>query len=165
MKKSIAVLLTGVLLAIGLAGCVAPVPSTLPSASGVLPSDIPSGTEDPNIVSPSATPTPAKVEFDDNDVSFELRENPTSSYRWQVNVAPEGILRLEGDEYDADDNPNNLVGVGGWHEWEYEAIAAGEATVTFNLAHVGDASEIIETRAWKVVADSNRKIVSAQPVQ
>jgi inhibitor of cysteine peptidase len=56
----------------------------------------------------------------------KLNENPTTGFSWQMNTT-DG-LAVVNDEYIAPDT--ELVGAGGVHEWEIQAVATGTQQVT-----------------------------------
>jgi len=56
----------------------------------------------------------------------KLNENPTTGFSWQMNTT-DG-LAVVSDEYIAPDT--ELVGAGGVHEWEIQAVATGTQQVT-----------------------------------
>jgi inhibitor of cysteine peptidase len=68
--------------------------------------------------------------------TVELQENPSTGYRWQVDVSSStnlSILRLEdrGFASGAGDSRKPLLGAPGVHRWSIAALSAGSARVTF----------------------------------
>ena len=57
---------------------------------------------------------------------IKLNENPTTGFSWQMNTT-DGLAVIS-DEYVAPDT--ELVGAGGVHEWEIQAVAAGTQHIT-----------------------------------
>jgi inhibitor of cysteine peptidase len=71
--------------------------------------------------------------FENGTVFYlKLSENPTTGYSWELERS-EG-LNLLGDEYIQDEPPAEMeqpiVGAGGAHIWELEAVAKGEQQLT-----------------------------------
>ena len=60
-------------------------------------------------------------------IVVRLAENPTTGFSWKM--APSSGLEIESDEYVADDAPDDMVGVGGTHEWRIKVTGAGEQTI------------------------------------
>lgn len=60
-----------------------------------------------------------------------LIENPTTGYRWETEASPEGVLKLIVDQYEQDEAPEGMTGVGGVHTWVYRGQAQGDVTLTF----------------------------------
>ena len=57
-----------------------------------------------------------------------LDSNPTTGYQWEVAEIDEAVLKQQGTEYDADSS--QLVGSGGEETFTFEAVGAGETTLT-----------------------------------
>ena len=74
------------------------------------------------------------VDAEANDVSVTLRSNPTTGYEWSYTVSEEGILSEVSNEYESDDNPEGMVGVGGSHNWLFEAVGPGDVTLSFSYS-------------------------------
>ncbi len=64
-------------------------------------------------------------------LTITLRGNATTGYVWQMAKGTDGkIVKKISDKYTADNT--GLVGSGGDHVWTYQAVAAGETTITLN---------------------------------
>ncbi|KAF5412857.1 MAG: hypothetical protein C5S43_01225 [Candidatus Methanocomedens sp.] len=69
----------------------------------------------------------ASMELKTGDTFYvKLNENPTTGFSWKMNTT-DG-LAVVSDEYIAPDT--ELVGAGGVHEWEIQAVATGTQKVT-----------------------------------
>ena len=62
--------------------------------------------------------------------TLQLRSNPTTGYSWQL-VEPLDKRHLEkvSNDYQADANPERMVGVGGTENWTFKAIQSGKAII------------------------------------
>lgn len=62
--------------------------------------------------------------------SIQLRSNPTTDYSWQL-AEPFDKTRLEkvSNHYQADANPNRMVGVGGTETLMFKALKSGHAKI------------------------------------
>lgn len=72
-------------------------------------------------------------------IILELRENPTTGFTWHQSWAPEAALRLAQDNY-LPDRPQ-LAGSGGTRQFVYEALAAGQVTITVQYGRWWDGGE------------------------
>jgi inhibitor of cysteine peptidase len=74
-----------------------------------------------------------------------LKGNPTTGYSWHFEVSGDGVLALVSECY-SDSSQNVLVGGGGRYIWNFKALKAGEATVTFKYyrAWEGESSATAE---------------------
>ena len=86
----------------------------------------------------ACTQTPSTVNLDEERVSrcplelargqtvlINLRSNPTTGFRWQVQDAAPGVLRSLGPEvYTSSDN-GQLLGSGGQSTWRFQVFAPG----------------------------------------
>ena len=61
----------------------------------------------------------------------QLKENPTTGYRWVMEMEPEGVLQLIVDAYAQEDAPEGVDGAGGVHNWVLCALREGEARLVF----------------------------------
>ena len=69
----------------------------------------------------------ANMELKTGDTFYvKLNENPTTGFSWKMNIT-DG-LAVVSDEYIATDT--ELVGAGGVHEWEIQAVDYGTQQVT-----------------------------------
>lgn len=89
-------------------------------------------------------PTIAKV---------ELNGNPTTGFSWVYTIAPDDIIKIVSEDYIQDSNPQNFAGVGGTFVFIFEAVAQGEATVTFHYLRPWEDVPPIKTVVYKAVVD------------
>lgn len=69
-------------------------------------------------------------------ITIELKENPTTGYRWTVSTIDEVLLEPEGDEFWPPDQAT--PGAGGLRGFFFRAKAAGSTALT-----------LINKRAWQ----------------
>jgi inhibitor of cysteine peptidase len=74
-----------------------------------------------------------------------LKGNPTTGYSWHFEVSGDGVLALVSECY-SDSSQNVLVGGGGRYIWNFKALKAGEAAITFKYyrAWEGESSATAE---------------------
>ena len=83
-----------------------------------------------DIVTLTAEDNDASVTLDvGGSVVFELEENPTTGYRWQIGSTT-GVLALEDDDF----SPGEGVGAGGWRRLRFVATEPGNVVVLLALA-------------------------------
>ena len=82
-------------------------------------------------VTPDADPVQCTVK--DNVVTFCLDSNPTTGYNWTA-VLDGDCVELTRDEYKQHESAPNMGGVGGYQYYDFTAVKAGTATVTFTYA-------------------------------
>lgn len=66
-------------------------------------------------------------------IGFKLAENPTTGYVWSWEQNGSGSVLLVSDNYKQDKANKLMVGVGGEHEFIYQAVTDGEVILTFTL--------------------------------
>jgi len=69
-------------------------------------------------------------------ITIELKENPTTGYRWTISSIDEVLLEPEGDEFLPPDQAT--PGAGGQHRFFFRAKGAGSTALT-----------LISKRAWQ----------------
>lgn len=69
-------------------------------------------------------------------ITIELKENPTTGYRWTIGSIDHALLAAEGDEFVAPDQKN--PGAGGVRRFFFRAKAEGSTALT-----------LINKRAWE----------------
>jgi inhibitor of cysteine peptidase len=69
-------------------------------------------------------------------ITIELKENPTTGYRWTIGRIDEGLLAIEGDEFMPPGQKS--PGTGGVRGFIFRAKAAGSTAIT-----------LINKRAWQ----------------
>lgn len=112
----------------------------------------------------TAAGTQYKSEVNDQgkELCIKLSENQTTGYTWKTKLDPEGIVKLQDDEYEVESHASGMVGVGGIHEWDFAPVAAGEAQIVFELVGPGTGAAVSETITYDVTVDSSLKITAAQ---
>ncbi|MBH2033584.1 MAG: protease inhibitor I42 family protein [Pseudomonadales bacterium] len=86
----------------------------------------------------ACTQTPSTISLDEERVSrcplelargqtvlINLRSNPTTGFRWQVQDAAPGVLRSLGPEVYSNPEDSGLVGSAGQSSWRFEAAQPG----------------------------------------
>jgi inhibitor of cysteine peptidase len=69
-------------------------------------------------------------------ITIELKENPTTGYRWTIGSIDEALLAFEGDEFLPPDQKS--PGTGGMRRFLFRAKAEGSTALT-----------LINKRAWQ----------------
>lgn len=103
----------------------------------------PHPTSKPTMPNTTINNTANKQHFKVGDTfSIQLRSNPTTGYRWQL-VEPFDKTRLEkvGNHYQADANPNRMVGVGGTEIWTFKALKSGQAQIQLHYVRSWEKQE------------------------
>lgn len=91
----------------------------------------------------------------DGAVEFCLSANATTGYQWNAEILGD-CVRLTDSRYVQDDNPGGLVGVGGRQYFEFAAVKAGTATVTFTYSRASvSPDDKVVTALLTVDADRN----------
>ena len=72
----------------------------------------------------------------DAKITIELKENPTTGYRWMISTIDEAFLVPEGDEFLPPDH--KIPGAGGLRRFFFRAKRAGFTALT-----------LINKRAWQ----------------
>ena len=68
--------------------------------------------------------------------TVELAGNPTTGFTWVYTISPEGVVGEVSNEYIPDKTHTNVVGSGGKFIFVFEALAEGEAEVSFSYLRV-----------------------------
>jgi len=90
---------------------------------------------------------------------IQLKENPTTGYRWEMEMESEGVLQLIVDTYGQDEAPEGMVGVGGVHTWVLRGLAEGEARLVFRyIGPGGDDRTPAATVALSYVVGSDLQV-------
>ena len=61
-------------------------------------------------------------------IIVELEENPTTGYSWNLTYS-EG-LELSEDNYTQENNTEEMVGAGGFHQWTFKLTDTGEQKIS-----------------------------------
>jgi inhibitor of cysteine peptidase len=60
-------------------------------------------------------------------IVVRLAENPTTGFTWKMKLSKG--LDLESDKFIADDAPEDMVGVGGTHQWRIKVVETGKQKI------------------------------------
>ena len=114
-------------------------------------------------VSLAACSTPATGDsYKDKTATIVLEENPTTGYTWAVSVDDSSVISMKSDKY-YEANDKNVVGAGGVHQYVFEAMGPGTATITFELGQQWDGGEKgTETKKYNVTVGDDGKIASLE---
>ena len=90
-----------------------------------------------------------------SEVTLVLESNPTTGCTWSVKVVDESIAKFVGSEYQQNDNPGGMVGVGGHDTLTFQCLKQGETKVELNYGHAWNAEEVYDRKeaVIKVNAD------------
>jgi len=84
-------------------------------------------------------------------LTISLESNPTTGYGWQVVEMDSAILQQTGEpEYKQASGAEDLVGAGGVETLRFEALAAGETTLTLGYMRSWESNPPIETFTMQV---------------
>lgn len=72
----------------------------------------------------------------DANITIELKENPTTGYRWSIGGIDQALLAAEGDEFLPPDHKS--PGAGGLHRFFFRAKSEGSTPLS-----------LINKRAWQ----------------
>jgi len=87
-----------------------------------------------------------------------LKSNPTTGCSWMVKVADENVAVVESIEYQPDENPAGMVGVGGVDHIKFKAVGAGSTTASLDYGHAWNPEEVYEKKTAQITVDSNLHI-------
>jgi len=65
-------------------------------------------------------------------ILVSLAGNPTTGFRWELQLTGAGVLEPEGDTYEV--AAGHKIGSGGTHRFRFIAKAPGRATIALRLA-------------------------------
>lgn len=95
-------------------------------------------------------------------MTVELTGNQSIGYVWVCSMKPKGIVREVSARYVIDPGlyPNGMppAGTGGKYVFTFEPVSMGEAELTFTLWYRGAPSESGETKVYKAVVDTQKKL-------
>lgn len=102
---------------------------------------------------------PSECQIYDNKLIITLNENPTTGYRWEFQMDKNDIIEFESDEFNGDENPLGLDGVGGKHFWVFKGVSTGIVALTFKYRRPWEeANNVIETKSFLISVGKNGKI-------
>lgn len=112
-----------------------------------------------------AAPVPAPGDsVKGRTATIVLEENPTTGYTWAVNVDNPSVISLKEDKYFSKAE-KNLVGVGGVHQYVFEAGSPGSAVITFDLGQQWDGGEKgNQIKRYNVTVNEDGTIASLEAV-
>jgi len=99
----------------------------------------------------SADNLPDGVSISGETLTIELEENPTTGFSWSYSLSDKDVIHLVEDGYTADSDDPNVVGGGGIHEYKFEGLKAGEATIIFDYYKSWEGVESAEEHIEYVV--------------
>lgn len=112
------------------------------------------------ILAACAAPAPGET-YKGKTATIVLEENPTTGYTWAVSVDNPSVISLKSDKYFEEDT--GRVGSGGVHQYVFEAMSPGTATITFELGQQWDGGEKgAETKIYKVTVGDDGNIFSIE---
>ena len=89
-----------------------------------------------------------------NTATVELAGNPTTGYTWVSEIVPDGVVREVSCEFLQDSAPQGTTGVGGTFVFTFEAVAAGEAEITFSYLREWEDVPAVNTAIYKATVDA-----------
>jgi predicted secreted protein len=81
---------------------------------------------------------------------IELEENPTTGYEWHYTIDGEDIIEIVDDSYQANENAEEMVGVGGIRKIEIKGIKKGLAIINLEYSQEWSTEEPIQTEEFRV---------------
>ena len=91
--------------------------------------------------------------------TVELEGNPTTGYTWVYTMSPEGVAREVSSEYIPDTTNAAAVGSGGKFVFVFEAVAPGEAELSFSYLRVWEENiPPLRTLTYKLIVDDKNSL-------
>ena len=84
------------------------------------------------------------VSIEGKTLIIELEENPTTGFSWSYTISDTDVIHLVEDGYMEDSEDPEVVGGGGMHEYKFEGLSAGEATIIFDYFKSWEGEETAE---------------------
>ncbi len=85
-------------------------------------------------------------------LAISLESNPTTGYSWQVLEMDAAVLQQSGEtEYKQSPGSEGLVGAGGVETLRFEALAAGQTTLTLGYMRAWESVPPVETFTVQVI--------------
>lgn len=79
-------------------------------------------------------------------LTISLESNPTTGYSWQVIEIDAAILEQSGEaEYKQASGTEGMTGAGGVETWRFQALAAGQTTLTLGYMRPWESVPPLET--------------------
>ena len=102
---------------------------------------------------------------DRTSATVKLKGNPTTGYTWICEISPEGVVAERSNEYVSNLNLFGASGVGGTFVFTFEAVAAGEADITFSYLRVWEDNPPIDVVVYRATVDArgNLTLVEVSP--
>ncbi len=96
----------------------------------------------------------------------ELPENPTTGYEWVYTIDDAEVVSVVKDEYNASENEEGLLGVGGYRICEFKGLEEGETIVYFNYIRVFEEdAEPAKSVKFYISVNANNEIAITDEVQ
>lgn len=102
------------------------------------------------------TPTekPELYQVNVSVITISLDSNPTTGYDWTA-VLDGDCVELTRDEYQQDPSEPGMAGVGGCQYYDFTAVKAGTATITFTYARSWETTDADRTITFTVTVDDD----------
>nr|WP_242693934.1 protease inhibitor I42 family protein [Proteiniclasticum aestuarii] len=84
------------------------------------------------------------VSYEGKALIIELEENPTTGFSWSYTISDTDVIHLVEDVYTEDSEDPEVVGGGGMHQYKFEGLSAGEATIIFDYFKSWEGEETAE---------------------
>ena len=98
--------------------------------------------------------------------AIELEGNPTTGYTWVYAMSPEGVVREVSNKYIADRTNDGRVGSGGKFVFTFEAVAEGDAGLTFSYLRLWEEGIApIKTVNYRATVDDKNSLTLTQMAQ
>src|SRR5574344_1982481 len=106
-----------------------------------------------------------KTEGNKDTVEFVFSSNPTTGYNWGYeNLTGEDYLKIEKDEYVADEVDEGIVGSGGKRYYSFKTVKAGTESIKFIYDRTFENEDNVIYAQYDIVVDENLKITSVSLV-
>jgi len=93
-----------------------------------------------------------------NRATVELEGNETTGYTWIYSMDPEGVVKEVSSEYVQDSNPLGMSGVGGTFKFTFEAVAEGEAEITFSYLREWEDDPPASVVHYRAIVDAENNL-------
>lgn len=82
--------------------------------------------------------------------TVELEANRTTGYEWHYDIDNENIIKVTTDNYEVDEHPEGMTGVGGTRRITIKGIKKGITTIRFEYYRSWTPEEVEETKEFKI---------------
>ena len=90
-----------------------------------------------------------------NQAIVKLKGNVTTGYAWTCTISPDGVVRELSNIYTQDEEREPVPGTGGTNVFTFEAIAEGEAEITFSYERDWEDIPALEEVVYKAIVDAD----------